>query len=69
MSTINLVSRRGFLERFVSAGALIVGVPLLQQGADGAEVDNAPFHPSVYLGIEPDGTVVIDRGRFQVRGR
>jgi hypothetical protein len=28
MSTINLVSRRGFLERFVSAGALIVGVPL-----------------------------------------
>ena len=59
MNTIQVVSRRGFLERFVSAGALIIGVPVLQQVSGGAEVDNAPFHPSVYLGIEPNGTVVI----------
>ena len=66
MNTINIVSRRGFLERFVSAGALIIGVPVLQQVSGAAEVDDAPFHPSVYLGLEPDGTVVIIAHRSEM---
>src|SRR5437588_12817189 len=55
MNGITIVSRRGFLEGVVSAGALILGAPLLKAG----EADNASFHPSVYLGIQPDGTVII----------
>ena len=66
MNTIEVVSRRGFLERFVSAGALIIGAPVLEQALGGAEVDNAPFHPSVYLGIEPNGTVVIIAHRSEM---
>jgi isoquinoline 1-oxidoreductase beta subunit len=66
MNTIQIVSRRGFLERFVSAGAFIIGAPALQQVLSGAEVDNAPFHPSVYLGIEPNGTVVIIAHRSEM---
>ena len=66
MTTVQLVSRRGFLERFVSAGALLIGAPVISQVLDGAEVDNAPFHPSVYLGIEPSGTVVIIAHRSEM---
>jgi isoquinoline 1-oxidoreductase beta subunit len=66
MKTIEIVSRRGFLERFVSAGALIIGAPVLQQVSGAAEVDDAPFHPSVYLGIEPNGTVVIIAHRSEM---
>ncbi|HLK18228.1 MAG TPA: molybdopterin cofactor-binding domain-containing protein [Bryobacteraceae bacterium] len=66
MNTINIVSRRGFLERFVSAGALIIGVPVLDRALQAADVDNAPFHPSVYLGIEPNGTVVIIAHRSEM---
>ena len=66
MNAINIVSRRGFLERFVSAGALVIGAPVLQQALGGAEVDDAPFHPGVYLGIEPSGTVVIIAHRSEM---
>src|SRR5258708_34729469 len=55
MPQVHIVRRRGFLESVVSAGALILGVPLLKAG----EADNATFHPSIYLGIQPDGTVII----------
>ena len=66
MNAIQLVSRRGFLERFVSAGALIIGAPVLNQVLGAAEVDNTPFHPSVYLGIEPSGIVVIIAHRSEM---
>src|SRR5450755_4525960 len=66
MNAINIVSRRGFLERFVSAGALIIGAPVLQQALGAAEVDDAPFHPGAYLGIEPSGTVVIIAHRSEM---
>jgi len=62
MNGIHIVSRRGFLEGVVSAGALILGAPLLQAG----EADNAAFHPSVYLGIQPDGTVIIVSHRSEM---
>jgi isoquinoline 1-oxidoreductase beta subunit len=61
------VSRRGFLGTMFSAGALIVGARLLPSEAlAAATVDGAAFHPSVYLGIEPDGTVIIVTHRSEM---
>ncbi|HEY6393089.1 MAG TPA: molybdopterin cofactor-binding domain-containing protein, partial [Bryobacteraceae bacterium] len=62
MNGIHIVSRRGFLESVVSAGALVLGAPLLKAG----EADDAAFHPSVYLGIQPDGTVIIVTHRSEM---
>ncbi len=62
---IENVSRRGFLGSLVSAGALVLGVKILPEqalaetSADGLRADAAPLHPSVYLGIDSDGTVYI----------
>jgi isoquinoline 1-oxidoreductase beta subunit len=59
MTSIGIVSRRGFLEGLFSAGALIVGASALPKFMDASEADAAAFHPSVYLGIQPDGAVII----------
>ena len=66
MSNAYLVSRRGFLEGLFSAGALIVAAPLVPQILKGADADNAAFHPSVYVGIEPDGKVIIVAHRSEM---
>ncbi len=64
------VSRRGFLAQFFSAGALVIGAPLLssralaQQGATPG--DTKIWQPSVYLGIEPDGAVKIIAHRSEM---
>ncbi len=58
MSTIQHVSRRSFLEGIFSTGAVILGVQVLPEGLIAGEADNAAWHPSVYLGINPDGTVI-----------
>jgi isoquinoline 1-oxidoreductase beta subunit len=50
-----------------SAGALILSSRLLPTEALAATtVDGAAFHPSVYLGIEPDGTVIIVTHRSEM---
>jgi isoquinoline 1-oxidoreductase beta subunit len=60
VAIVSGVSRRGFLGTMFSAGALVLSAPLLSTDLLAAgTVDGAPFHPSVYLGIEPDGTVII----------
>jgi isoquinoline 1-oxidoreductase beta subunit len=59
--TITNVSRRGFLGQIFSAGALILAAPLVPKlNAAGA------WQPSVYLGIEPDGTVKIVAHRSEM---
>lgn len=64
------VSRRGFLAQFFSAGALVLGAPLVsnrlfaQQAATSS--DSKMWQPSVYLGIEPDGTVKIIAHRSEM---
>src|SRR4051812_11397051 len=58
MNSIQRVSRRGFLEGIFSTGALILGAQVLPEDLMAADVDNATWHPSVYLGINPDGTVI-----------
>ncbi|MBZ5606944.1 MAG: molybdopterin-dependent oxidoreductase [Acidobacteriia bacterium] len=59
MSNVYQVSRRGFLEGLFSAGALILAAPLVPEILKGSEADNAAFHPGVYVGIQPDGKVII----------
>ncbi|HYL38829.1 MAG TPA: molybdopterin cofactor-binding domain-containing protein, partial [Bryobacteraceae bacterium] len=59
MTTITTVSRRGFLEGVMSAGALILGVQVAPKILNAADADKAAFHPSVYVGIQPDGQVII----------
>jgi len=58
---ISNFSRRGFLGQIFSAGALVIAAPLVPKlKASGA------WQPSVYLGIEPDGTVKIVAHRSEM---
>src|SRR6266566_1728791 len=73
MSTIENVSRRKFLTGgVVVAGALVLGVryhPKLLSGATSprnTNADHAKLNPSVYLGINPDGTVWIVASRSEM---
>jgi isoquinoline 1-oxidoreductase subunit beta len=56
------VDRRGFLGAAFTAGAWLLGVNLLPESADAA----VSWQPSVYLGFEPDGTVVITAHRAEM---
>ena len=63
-ANISRVSRRGFLESIFSAGALVLSAKVLPEGVlEGAATT---FSPSVYLGIEPSGTVVIVAHRSEM---
>src|SRR5258708_8165294 len=67
MNSIDLVTRRTFLGGVFSAGAFVLGARLVpldalartrtSSGIGGT--DGAAWHPSVYLGIETDGTVIV----------
>lgn len=63
------VSRRGFLGTVFSAGALVLGAPLLGDAdAFAAEVNpnKKAWWPSVYLGVQPDNTVIIVAHRSEM---
>jgi isoquinoline 1-oxidoreductase subunit beta len=69
--TIRVESRRGFLGKIFSAGALVLGAQVIPIGkldaaAAADTVDQAAWHPSVYLGLEPDGTVIIVAHRSEM---
>ncbi|HET8825790.1 MAG TPA: molybdopterin cofactor-binding domain-containing protein, partial [Terriglobales bacterium] len=72
MNEITNVSRRGFLQGVFSAGALVLSVKLVPQALLAAQtsgpgtVDDAAFHPSMWVGIEPDGTVIIVAHRSEM---
>jgi isoquinoline 1-oxidoreductase beta subunit len=63
MSTVIPIGRRGFLGSVFSAGALVLAAQVRPAKALGtpaaAENAAAPWSPSVYLGIEPTGTVTL----------
>jgi len=70
-ASIENVSRRGFLKNVLSAGALVLAVRYLPDVAFADEVarnviDMAPLHPSVYVGLETDGTVYIVAHRSEM---
>src|SRR3954469_19911003 len=66
------VSRRHFLGGMFSTGAFVLvarfaPADLLAQGAAfRTRAESASLHPSVYLGIEPDGTVFIVTHRSEM---
>src|SRR4051812_45073942 len=72
MNSIKNVSRRDFLGGILSAGAFVVAARVFPQDAFAqgpayrTRADNAALHPSVYLGIEPDGTVIIVTHRSEM---
>ncbi len=67
MNRIDLVSRRGFLESVFSAGALVLGAQILPDNAlADATSGAAAWQPTVYLGIEPDGRVIITAHRSEM---
>lgn len=73
MNTIQNVSRRRFLTgSIVAAGGLVLGVHYYRKFSAGDELphdlqaDHATLHPSVYLGIDPDGTVWIVAHRSEM---
>jgi isoquinoline 1-oxidoreductase beta subunit len=64
---VRAVSRRGFLSTVFSTGALVLGAQLLPMDALAAtEAANAAWHPGVWLGLEPDGTVIIIAHRSEM---
>ena len=64
--SITVVSRRGFLGGVFSAGALVLGANLLPGKASAATTNDATWQPSVYLGLEPDGRVIIIAHRSEM---
>ncbi len=69
MNRIEVVSRRAFLGGIFSAGAMVLAARVLPVDAMGQTIidaDSAAWHPSVYLGIETDGTVIIVAHRSEM---
>src|SRR4029453_18595565 len=67
MNRIELVTRRTFLGGMFSAGALVLGARLLPiEALASTDADKAAWNPSVYLGIETDGKVVIVAHRSEM---
>ncbi len=67
------VSRRGFLKGAAAASVFVLAfrysaAPALAAVApsEGPHADHSPFHPNVYLGIDPDGTVYIVAHRSEM---
>ncbi|MBK9705904.1 MAG: xanthine dehydrogenase family protein molybdopterin-binding subunit [Acidobacteria bacterium] len=70
MNRVELVSRRNFLGGVFSAGAFVLGAKVLPFDAlaagESAEPAAAAWNPSVYLGLEPDGRVIIVAHRSEM---
>ena len=69
---VNVISRRKFLKGVFSAGAFVVASRVLPESAFAQDpavrtrAQSAPLSPSVYLGIDPDGTVFIVTHRSEM---
>jgi isoquinoline 1-oxidoreductase beta subunit len=66
MSNVILVSRRGFLKTTLSAGTLILCARVFPGEAIEALAAAEKWYPSVYLGVEPNGTVIIVAHRSEM---
>ncbi|QQS45535.1 MAG: xanthine dehydrogenase family protein molybdopterin-binding subunit [Acidobacteriota bacterium] len=67
MNRIETVSRRTFLGNLFSAGALVLSARVLPlEALAGEEAVAAAWNPSVYLGIETDGTAIIVAHRSEM---
>jgi isoquinoline 1-oxidoreductase beta subunit len=70
MNSVTRISRRDFLGITFSAGALVLAARVLpMKGLDAAAAAQGsapPWSPSVYLGLEPTGTVIIVAHRSEM---
>jgi len=72
MSLIENVSRRQFLGSAFTTGAFVLASQVIpksawaQDPAVRTRAQSAPLNPSVYLGVEPDGTVFIVTHRSEM---
>ncbi|MBM3783566.1 MAG: xanthine dehydrogenase family protein molybdopterin-binding subunit [Acidobacteria bacterium] len=62
-ANFRIVERRAFLKYTFGAGALILGTHI---EAWASSADTAVFHPDVFLGIEPNGTVILIAHRSEM---
>ncbi|HKH99385.1 MAG TPA: molybdopterin cofactor-binding domain-containing protein [Candidatus Sulfotelmatobacter sp.] len=69
---IENVSRRSFLQGMFSAGAFVLCVRMApgrlwaETSASGPSVEATAFHPSLFVGIQTDGTVIIVAHRSEM---
>ena len=73
MNRVDLVTRRTFLGGVFSAGAFVLSARVLplealaaSANASSSTAANAAWNPSVYLGIETDGTVIVVAHRSEM---
>jgi isoquinoline 1-oxidoreductase subunit beta len=77
MSRIDLISRRGFLGNAFGAGAFVLGAGILPRKAlaksaatnttsDTTSIEDAAWHPGIFVGVETDGTVRIISHRSEM---
>ncbi len=67
MNRIELVDRRTFLGNMFSAGALVLSARVLPLDfLEATEAGKSAWSPSVYLGLETDGTVIIVAHRSEM---
>jgi isoquinoline 1-oxidoreductase beta subunit len=67
MNRIELIDRRKFLGNLVSTGALVLAARVLPVEALAAtDAADSAWSPSVYLGLEPDGKVIIIAHRSEM---
>jgi isoquinoline 1-oxidoreductase beta subunit len=64
--SISVVSRRDFLGGVFSAGALVLGAGVFPLESPAAPAAGATWQPSVYLGLEPDGRVIVIAHRSEM---
>ena len=68
MSEVRIATRRDFLNGFFSAGALILAARVVPAGILPNELDvtKTAWNPSVYLGLDTDGSVIIVAHRSEM---
>lgn len=66
MNRIELASRRDFLGTLFSAGAMVLAAGMVPASAAELDVSKTAWNPSVFLGIDTDGSVVIVAHRSEM---
>lgn len=66
MNRIELATRRDFLETLFSAGALIFAAGTLPAKPVELDIEKTAWHPSVFLGLNTDGSVIIVAHRSEM---
>ena len=67
MSQITIINRRSFLGGLVTASAFVLGARLLPSPTLAAsKAESAAWSPNLFLGLEPDGSVIIVAHRSEM---